>query len=277
MAASSRDAKASNKLEVVDIKTRRSVTEKVLGTTIDSEALPPLLVIPVLLFLAGLLDTLFSNVLQLSPPPAPILVISGLISLFSVFILVAFLTFAIVDGSINPAKSPFQTTLVHIIHFHFYPAPKSLSLAARCRVLKRFQSLRLPIAVLREISTSSDQESELNASEPLPNAKIYHEVIQATHDDDTLNQASAALFEVMRHSIHPVVQGYPPRKGPLTDEELATILRLLSPEATARSSRTAAQVIIRMHSEYCERPFPLYHLHHPDISSLRCVLFPSSD
>ncbi|KAJ7464444.1 hypothetical protein FB451DRAFT_1263534 [Mycena latifolia] len=238
MAAFSRDAKASNKL--VDIKTRWSATEKILGTTV--EALPPLLVIPVLLFIAGLLDTLLSSVLRLSPPPAPILVISG-ISLFFVFALVTFLLFAIVDSSVNPAMSPFQTTLSHVLYSRLRPA--LLSLFPRW-----FSRLScpgsLPVTASRSSSPSAKLDSEVYALSL--DAKIYHEVIQTTHDDYLLDEASAALFEIIRHSVHPA--GYPPRIGPLADEEHATLLHLLSPEATIRSSRTAAQVIIRLHAAY---------------------------
>ncbi|KAJ7141715.1 hypothetical protein C8R43DRAFT_892543, partial [Mycena crocata] len=57
----SRFPKASEKL--IDIRTRWVSSERFLGPTI--ELLPQLLVVPVLLFIAGLLDTLFSSVLQL--------------------------------------------------------------------------------------------------------------------------------------------------------------------------------------------------------------------
>ncbi|KAJ7509665.1 hypothetical protein B0H11DRAFT_1901073 [Mycena galericulata] len=236
MATFSRDAKASNKL--VDIKTRWSATEGVLGTII--EALPPLLVIPVMLFIAGLLDTLYSSVLRLSPPPAPILAVSG-ICLFFVFALVVFVAFAIVDGSINPSKSPFQTTLSYIFYSHLFPALSSLALR-----LPSWKSGAAEVSTPADTSLGPDADSAVY--ELSSDAQIYHEVIQATHHDDALDHASAALFEVIRRSLHPV--GYPPRIGPLADEEHATLLHLLSPEATIRSSRTAAQVIIRLHAEY---------------------------
>ncbi|KAJ6592241.1 hypothetical protein DFH09DRAFT_1306128 [Mycena vulgaris] len=242
MAAFSRDAKASNKL--VDIKTRWGATEKVLGATV--EALPPLLVIPVLLFIAGLLDTLLSSVLRLSPPPAPILVVSG-ISLFFVFALVVFLIFAIVDSSINPARSPFQTTLSHILYSHLHPTLSAFFSKWSPRLLNlRASDGTLPMAAPGRKSPVSKERSEVH--ELSLDAKIYHEVIQQTYDDGTLDQAAAALFEVIRRSVHPA--GFPPRTGPLADEEHATLLHLLSPEATIRSSRTAAQVIIRMHTDY---------------------------
>ncbi|KAJ7729996.1 hypothetical protein DFH07DRAFT_994336 [Mycena maculata] len=236
MAAFSRDAKALNKL--VDIKTRWSATEKILGTMI--EALPPLLVVPVLLFIVGLLDTLYSSVLRLSSPPAPILVVSG-ICLFFVVALVAFLAFALVDGSINPAKSPFQTTLSHILHAHLYPALSSL-------FSRLLPWLKPGVSGSDRTDLFSSANADSQVYELSSDAKIYHEVIQATHDDDILDHASAALFEVIRRSLHPV--GYSPRIGRLADEEHATLLHLLSPEATIRSSRTAAQVIIRLHTEY---------------------------
>jgi hypothetical protein len=245
MAAFSRDAKASNKL--MDIINRWSATERILGTSI--EALPLLLVIPVLLFIAGLLDTLFSNVLRLSSPPASILAVSG-ISLFFFCALVSFLIFATVDGSLNPTNSPFQTTLSHIIRARLHPALSSLFSRPLPHGLppRTVTSGNIPPRTFSAASSSSN--GDVGAYELALDAKIYHEVIQATHDDATLDQASAALFEVIRRSVHPA--DYPPRMGPLVDEEHATLLHLLSPEASIRSSRTAAQVIIRLHDEYCE-------------------------
>ncbi|KAJ7694630.1 hypothetical protein B0H17DRAFT_980748, partial [Mycena rosella] len=210
MAAFSRDAKASNKL--VDIKTRWSATEKILGGTV--EALPPLLVIPVLLFIAGLLDTLLSSVIRLSPPPAPILVVSG-ISLLFVFALVAFISFAIVDSSVNPAGSPFQNTLSYIVHSRLYPALASFS-SRWFPYLRRLGSSELPTTAASRCQTPSSQlDSEIYQLSL--DVKIYHEVIQATHDDYSLDEASAALFEIIRRSVHPA--GFPPRIGPLADQE----------------------------------------------------------
>ncbi|KAJ7742787.1 hypothetical protein B0H16DRAFT_1860498 [Mycena metata] len=237
MAAFSRDAKASNKL--VDIKSRWRATEKILGTSVES--LPLFLVVPVLLFIVGLLDTLFSTALQLSPAPTPILVASG-ISLFFFCALISFLFFTTVDSSLNPTTSPFQTAFSQIFHRQLRPAVSSL--------LSKLY--RRPLSVGFTSGRATDAETSISVGEEVyelsSDAKVYHEVIQTTHDDDSLDHASAALFEVLKRSIHPT--GYVPRIGPLADEEHTTLLHLLTPEASMRSSRTAAQVIIRLHSDY---------------------------
>ncbi len=60
-------------------------------------------------------------------------------------------------------------------------------------------------------------------------------------DDDALNEASAALYDIIQSL------GTWPRHGAastgLIDQERATFLHLLSPEASTRSNRTAVQVI----------------------------------
>ncbi|KAJ7280015.1 hypothetical protein C8J57DRAFT_1124586, partial [Mycena rebaudengoi] len=62
MVTLSRHAKATDKL--IDIKMRWKEADKILGPVI--EMIPQLLVIPVLLFVVGLLDNILSNILQLA-------------------------------------------------------------------------------------------------------------------------------------------------------------------------------------------------------------------
>ncbi|KAJ7485907.1 hypothetical protein FB451DRAFT_1231411 [Mycena latifolia] len=195
MVAWSRFTKASEKL--IDIRTRWAASERFLGPTI--QLLPQLLVVPVLLFIAGLLDTLFSSVLQLSPAPMPILFTSG-VSLFLISGVAALLCYTLAQGSLNPSGSPFH----------------------------------------RLSNRSRDFPATLSTKAP----SIYHEVVQGTHDDDTLNQASAALYNIMQSlAVWPRYGG--PNPG-LLDQERRTFLHLLSPEASTRSNRTAVQVISRI-------------------------------
>ncbi|KAF7360742.1 hypothetical protein MVEN_00806100 [Mycena venus] len=201
----SRFTKASEKL--IDIQTRWVSSERFLGPTI--ELLPQLLVIPVLLFIAGLLDTLFSSVLQLHPAPRTILFTSG-ISLLFISAVALLLCYTLTHRSLNPTGSLFWWTWGYF---------------KRCTD-KDFHESDFPDAL----------------SEKAP--AIYHCTVQATHDDDALNQASAALFHIIQ-SI-----GIWPRHGAastgLLDQERATFLHLLSPEASPRSNRTAVQVISRI-------------------------------
>lgn len=76
---------------------------------------------------------------------------------------------------------------------------------------------------------------------------IYFKVIQETHDDDSLDQASAALFSVFRRKGlgNPT---WPWRKTILFTPEIQTLLHLLSPEASYRTNRGAAESIVMLNS-----------------------------
>ncbi|KAF8145387.1 hypothetical protein K438DRAFT_1735534 [Mycena galopus ATCC 62051] len=201
----SRFTKASKKL--IDIQTRWASSERFLGPTI--ELLPQLLVVPVLLFIAGLLDTLFSGVLQLQPAPKPILFSSG-VSLLFISAVAILLCYSLTHRGLNPTGSPFRGTRDYF---------------------KRYSHRKL-----------DDNDFSDTLSETAPS--VYHDVVQATHDDDTLNEASAALYSIIQSL------GVWPRHGAdstgLLDQERATFLHLLSPEASTRSNRTAVQVICRI-------------------------------
>ncbi|KAJ6489853.1 hypothetical protein C8R45DRAFT_199187 [Mycena sanguinolenta] len=203
MVGYSRFPKASEKL--IDIQTRWGSSERFLGPTI--ELLPQLLVIPVLLFMAGLLDTLFSTVLELQPAPKPILFTSG-VSLLFISAVAVLLCYSLTHRALNPTGSPFWWTVDR---------------------LKRY---------------STRKGGYLSHTLPDTASSVYHDVVQATHDDDTLNQASAALYNIIQSF------GVWPRHGTdstgLLNQERATFLHLLSPEASTRSNRTAIQVISRI-------------------------------
>ncbi|KAJ7280121.1 hypothetical protein C8J57DRAFT_1567278 [Mycena rebaudengoi] len=66
--------------------------------------------------------------------------------------------------------------------------------------------------------------------------KHYHETVQAMHDDDALDKASAALRSILDHQQRDPWE-------PLWEEETATLVHLLSPEASIRANRTAAAAI----------------------------------
>ncbi|KAJ7280034.1 hypothetical protein C8J57DRAFT_1501492 [Mycena rebaudengoi] len=67
-------AKATDKL--IDIRMRWKEADKILGPVI--EMIPQLLVIPVLLFVVGLLDNILSDVLQLAVHPVPVVATTNL-------------------------------------------------------------------------------------------------------------------------------------------------------------------------------------------------------
>ncbi|KAJ7280082.1 hypothetical protein C8J57DRAFT_1501540 [Mycena rebaudengoi] len=213
MVTLSRHAKAMDKL--IDIKMRWKEADKILGPVI--EMTPQLLVIPVLLFVVGLLDTIFSDVLQLAVLPTPVVVTTSL-SLFFIAGVVAFLGYSLFDGSVRAHSSPFQSTFASIISTSIMPLMQS-------SILPLHTSAPAYTGELPQITTTNRLV-----------VKHYHETVQAIHDDDTLDKASAALGSVLDPQRH---LGF----DPLEEEEVATLVHLLSPEASIRANRTAAAAI----------------------------------
>ncbi|KAJ6624146.1 hypothetical protein B0H10DRAFT_2430961 [Mycena sp. CBHHK59/15] len=220
---------------LTEIRIRWKAAERILGPAIES--LPQLLIIPVLLFILGLLDSLFSTILQLSSPPISIIVTSSLSALL-IAVVAALMGFAVIDGSIHPTTSPFQSRLAHVLH---------ASLVGRLRpVLLR---IRKKAAAVLGPNTPPIRSLPLTSAPPLSleSINIYHEVLQAARDDDILDQASAALLHVIgqrtyqQQSAH---RFFKRRPVDLLPQECSTLLHLLSPEASVRSHRTAAQVIV---------------------------------
>lgn len=98
--------------KVADIRARWKAAERFLGPAI--EGLPPLLIIPVVLFIAGLLDTLFSRVLDLSYQP-PGIIFTLVFSLLFIISIAALLCITLFHGIRNPTRSPFQTSFTRIV------------------------------------------------------------------------------------------------------------------------------------------------------------------
>ncbi|KAF7300828.1 hypothetical protein MKEN_01308600 [Mycena kentingensis (nom. inval.)] len=218
--------KAAEKL--VDIRTRWLSSERFLGPTI--ELLPQMLVLPVILFIAGLLDTLFSSVLRLSPVPMPILFTSGL-SLLFITAVALLLVYTLTQRSINPAGTGVFLEWIAALRTRFVALNHNLA---------RHNTLRVPERKPSAAKTQPPLSSEAQF--------VYHDVVQSTHNDDTLNEASAALYSVIQTlAMWPryAVSASQTSSG-LLAQERATLLHLLSPEASLRSNRTAAQVILRI-------------------------------
>lgn len=126
------------------------------------EILPWLLIIPLGLFIAGLLSTLFSRS-NLSPPTW----VGAVVGLVVIVIVGVLVCCAFVHSVMFPGTSPFQSTL----------------------------SRYLQPDVLSEES-SLDEERDLTAD----SCEVFHMAIQETFEDEALDQASAALKGVLRNS-----------------------------------------------------------------------------
>jgi hypothetical protein len=227
---------------VTDICTRWKAAEDLLGPAIES--LPQLLIIPVLLFILGLVDSLFSIALQLSARPVSIIVTSS-ISVALVATVAILLGFTVVDGSLHPTTSPFQSRLAY-----------GLSVLLVQHIQPFF--LRLRDILWSRTPTTPPPQFIPGTALSLDATNIFHEILQATRDDDILDEASAALFHVIaqRTAYQPVSHRFF-RRLPidLLPQEGATLLHLLSPEASIRSHRTAAQVIVDMAASGRARKF----------------------
>ncbi|KAJ7280134.1 hypothetical protein C8J57DRAFT_1567298 [Mycena rebaudengoi] len=203
------------------------------------EMIPQLLVIPVLLFVVGLLDNILSDILQLVVCPAPVVATISL-SLFFIAGVVAFLGYTLFDGSARPHSSPFQSSLAGFLSGRIIPMVRPWISWPHAQVTG-LSTFFLPLHTSHTNSTSSanstsSRDSQITRPDKLV-VKHYHETVQAIHDDDAFDKASAALGSVLGP------QRYIYSWIPLEEEEVTTLVHLLSPEASIRANRTAAAAI----------------------------------
>lgn len=227
---------------LTDIRTRWKAAEKLLGPAIES--LPQLLIIPVLLFIMGLIDSLFSTALELSSPPASIIATSS-VSLLLIATVATVMSFAVVDGTLHPTTSPFQSRLAYILNDS---------------LVHHLQPLLLWIRNTIRVSPPTDRPMPFTPPQPLSAEamQVYHEVLQATRDDDILDEASAALFNIISQRTNSQTVSHRWFKRVPVDllpQECDTLLHLLSPEASVRSHHTAAQVIVDVATSGRSREF----------------------
>jgi hypothetical protein len=237
MVTLSHHTKATKKL--IDIRMQWKEADKMLGPVI--EMIPQLLIIPVLLFVVGLVDNIFSDILQLVVLSTPVVVTTS-ISLFIIMGVVSFLGYTLFDGSARPRSSPFQSTLAGFISGRLIPMVRPW-ISWLCAQVPRLATLCLSLHTSHTDPTSGELHQGSNTEHKLV-VKHYHETVQAIHDDDTLDKASAALFSVLDPLRRPFL-------GLLREEEVTTLVHLLSPEASIRANRTAAAAISRIDVDRC--------------------------
>ncbi|KAF8071863.1 hypothetical protein FPV67DRAFT_1747375 [Lyophyllum atratum] len=180
------------------------------------EALPQVLLIPVALFIEGLLDTLFTA----SPGIKPIFAAS-FICLVLVTAVGTLLCGALIHGIRYSKVSPYQTSLS--CYLNSRNTPKDPDAASNLGTL-------LP---------HIHDEIDLSPA----NRKVYHMALQDTFDDEVLDQASAALEGIM-HDFKSSERPYDQTDFP--DLGLRSILHLLSPEASLRSNLSAARMVRKL-------------------------------
>ncbi|KAJ7473276.1 hypothetical protein FB451DRAFT_1248887 [Mycena latifolia] len=222
-------------VRLTDIHKRWAAAERILRPAIES--LPQLLVIPVLLFIAGIVDVLLSTVLQISPLPTLIFVTTSF-CLLSIVTVACILFAAFIDGGLNPTTSPFQSSLASLLRAQII----SVASIFPSRSHRPFSILDIILSSVTE-SPSNAGDCENPLEEPANNIPLaadavrsYHEIVQDTHDDDALDLATSALLDILK------APGLSSRRAEITETERATFIHLLSPEASIRSNRTAAEV-----------------------------------
>ncbi|KAF7333785.1 hypothetical protein MVEN_02335300 [Mycena venus] len=231
---------------LADIHRRWASAETSLRPAI--EALPQLLVLPVLLFIVGVLDMLLSTILEISPAPRFILG-STVICLLAITVVAVVLVLALIDATIHPSTSAFQSATASLI---------VNSMPFITAFLRQLVTL-ITVPISHCYSAASGYKNRCSTHPPtmIPlsgaksNSKIpyediytsYHETIQQTHDDTVLDQAASALQQLVLREQFISVDLAPPDAA-----ELATLIHLLSPEASFRSNITAASIVADIQS-----------------------------
>lgn len=263
----------------------------VLGPAI--ETLPVFLTIPIILFIVGLLDNLFSRALQISHFSNAIRA-AAWVSTGAVFVVGALLLYALTHACLYPKTSPFRSTISDAIRFglrrsgiprirpyleHVLRSPdwttefddeetkysgcdELRGLPSGVQSSRRTSSRLLGVSIRPILGRVKRGLRNVNRritrifprDDLMPEEHVYHKVLQITHDDDSLNKASGALHSMLRTRI---LRSWKPGRGLverskhetlLSSLEVDTLIHLLSPEGSYRSSLGAAQSILKLNS-----------------------------
>lgn len=232
-----------------DIHRRWAQAERSLAPAID--LLPQLLIVPVLLFVVGLLDNIISIAIPISRVFLPVFV-AGLLSCAFALVVTIYTGWTVIDGCLHPETSPFQSTLSRLMVIYGTRLHSTVTSAysasmKHCRLWK--QDL---LSLITGSYSPSDQFGDsmevgflpvisFGAKEmddaPLATHEIhaYHSVIQQTHEDDIVDQAAAVLLPIIRQREW---------KAFISPEELSSLCYMLSDEASIRTNITTAQYLV---------------------------------
>lgn len=196
-----------------DLHRRWAEANKVLAPAI--EFLPQLLILPVVLFVVGLLDNVISSSMPLSEPYYPIF-IAGLLSCVFAIAVAMYTVFTVFHGWLYPDISPFQSTFVQLALLHW---PSAIDLIKRVYhdCLRVFRSWTRKCMVMSDhsqdsIEANAEQSPQdctsthgsrrtnylLPASMPAPalelrDVEAFHAALQQVYEDDVIDQAVAAF------------------------------------------------------------------------------------
>lgn len=263
MLTRSRHSQAHKKLG--DLHRRWLEANRLLAPTV--EFLPQLLVLPVVLFVVGLLDNVISSAVPLSSPFIQVFVAGILSSVFDTAVAM-YTVWTVLHGWLYPDRSPFQSSLMHF-WIIYGPSITSatdqlfMNIPRSCRSwlswLTRGSDWSQNAILAAAHSSSSSDTAVVNvlpqtdhapksATLELHDAEAFHTALKLTHDADIIDQAVAAFPTLIMQCLS---QGRKPESiadklyhvaRPL-DREIDSCAYMLSTEVHARANVSAATFI----------------------------------
>lgn len=212
-----------------------------------------MLIVPVLLFVVGLLDNILSSAIPLSRPFWPIFV-AGLLSCLFALVVAAYTIWTVAHGVSHPETSPFQSTLSKLITVNGADLYKDIKQRFTA-LIGLWKSGWLHLLGSHNTHTSADHDldgveagpfvqmpaplNQTTADTGLAPHEVYafHSTLQQTHEDNIVDQAVTVVQSVVKQQSWYHYEKIPP-------DVFMSLCYLLSDEASIRTNITAAQFII---------------------------------
>lgn len=236
-----------------DLHRRWHEAKRLLAPAVDS--LPQLLILPVTLFVIGLLDNMLSSAIPLSSPFNAVFVAGILSSVFAVAV-GAYVVWTVVHGCLYPEHSPFQTTISRLIVVYGPFLLSSMTGYLHGLYFWRSRQSRDVSAVESGIIPTEFRQNPGGAPAPLDfndsswedllephEYTAFHATLQQLHDDDVLDQAVAALPSLIGDHSNILPRNHNRVRERRLRYGISSLLYMLSPEASMRCNVTAASFI----------------------------------
>lgn len=241
-----------------DVHRRWTQANRLLAPAIES--LPQLLIIPILLFVVGLLDDMLSRAIPLSRPFIAIFV-AGILSCVFAVAAGAYVLGTVIHGCEYSESSPFQTTISRLI---VMCRPVFWSYVGEALYAIKVRKFRIPLRQDLEHRTSGPFVETKNGEGIIkldawiePHEHIaFHEALQQTHHDNVIDQAVTALPSLIAYRQQVKFRGDQSLdRAKIIVLETSSLFFMLSTEASVRSNLSAAHFIIsQVSSGHCESP-----------------------
>jgi hypothetical protein len=230
---------------VTEIYHRWQSAEKYLSPTIDF--LPQLLIISILLFVAGLVDSLFSISASLDGWASHSLFTASKVCSVVFGTVVFILACAIIHATFRPLHSPFASTLTDLIHRGYLWSFQYLLYPLLNTLYERFSFISpegYVWHILRRITNHIDDlQSYRNVSAiQRHHATAYHNIMSQTYDDSLLDDGMSVLKAMMESIPSPRFESFGRKSS--AESMIGLLDYLFSPAASRRSGITAAVAII---------------------------------